>query len=337
MNAIIRDARVVAMSAVLAMPLAAQTSVPHYRVIARVAIGTLGDGYQADFVNIDPVHRRLYGLGNAILDIDRDSVVGSIPGKFAGGYALATDLGKGLARNGTLFDLAAGHVTGHIDARGDASVYDSTSHRVFLMGVHDTVTAVDMVTGQIVARRYVAPEMESAVTDGAGSLFINREDSSVLTKVNVQSLTVEARYPIARCAKAQGLSIDRVHRRLFVGCDKAMVVVNSDNGAVVASVPVTGHADENAFDPETQLAFSANKTDSTLTVVHEDTPDTYSVIEVVKTGGPAKAVVVDPVTHKVYAFYTDFKGHEPPLDRTLTSREIRAMYRGVLTAVVLAP
>jgi DNA-binding beta-propeller fold protein YncE len=97
--------------------------------------------------------------------------------------------------------------------------------------------------------------------------------------------------------------MDNATRRLFMACDTAMVVVNADNGSVVARIRVPSRADENAFDPSTKLAFNANRADSTLTVVHEDTPDTFSVVEKVPTGGGARTCAVDEKTHKVYAFY----------------------------------
>jgi DNA-binding beta-propeller fold protein YncE len=312
-----------AVGAVLAAPVAtAQTAAaPHYHIVTRIAIGKLADGYSADFIAIDPVHRRLYGLGNTIVDIDHDRVVDSIPGKSAGGYALAPDLGSGLARNGTQFDLANAKVTGHVDGRGDASVYDPVTHRAFMLD--DTVTVVDMRTGAVVTKAPIAPKLESGVSDGAGHLYINREDSSIVTKVDARTLAVEARYPIPDCKAAQGLSFDAAHKRLFLGCDKELVVVNADNGAVVSRIPVAGHADQNAFDPSTQLAFNANRPDSTLVIVHEDAPDHYSIIDTIKTGGGARSLAVDPKTHKVYAFYYD----QPSTDRKTWT----------LTAVVLAP
>jgi DNA-binding beta-propeller fold protein YncE len=204
-------------------------------------------------------------------------------------------------------------------------VYDAGTHRAFML--LDTVTVVDMKHGKVIAKQHIARAFESGVADGKGKLFINREDSSITTKVNAKSLEIEARYPIPDCKGSQGLSMDRVHRRLFVGCDKAMVIVNADNGNVVARIPVTGRADENAFDPGTQLAFNANRTDSTLTIVHEDTPDTYTVVATVKTGGASRSVAVDPKTHKVYAFYYDDSQRTDPKD-----------YKSlVLMAVVLAP
>ncbi len=328
----------------VALALVAQTTPPdpplHYHQIGRITLGARGDGYYADFIAIDSASRHLFGLGNAVVDVDQDKVVGAMPIKIVGGYALAPDLGRGFERNGTYFDLKTLKVLHPIAAKGDASVYDPVTHRTFLFDrateTDPTVTVIDMRHGKVIAKRALAPGFESAVADGTGKLFINREDSSVLTKVNAWTVQIEARYPIPDCKGAQGLSMDRVHRRLFLGCDKQMVIVNADNGAVVARIPVPGHADENAFDPGTQLAFNANP-DSTITIVHEDTPDGYTVVEAVKTTGTWRSLAVDPKTHKVYAFYYDYSHEIDPKGDTTRATMMANINRDVLMATVLAP
>jgi DNA-binding beta-propeller fold protein YncE len=308
-------------SAALCLAATAAAQSPNYHVVSRIAVGPVGSGYTADFIALDPEHRRLYGLGNTVIDIDKDQVVDSIPGKSAGGYALAPDLDRGLARNGTWFEISTGKVLGTVTGRGDAMLYDPATHRAFML--LDTVTVVDMKTGQVVGREHFANALESGVADGKGMLYINREDSSIVTKVDARSLKVVERYPIPDCKAAQGLSYDLAHDRLFLGCDKEFVIVDARKGTVVQRIPVAGHADEDAFDEKTQIAFNANRNDSTLVIVHEDSPDTYSVLGTIKTGGGARSVAVDPKTHKVYGFYYD----QTPTDRKAW----------VLTAVVLAP
>jgi DNA-binding beta-propeller fold protein YncE len=61
----------------------------------------------------------------------------------------------------------------------------------------------------------------------------------------------------------------------------------------------------NCFDPVTRLAFNPNRVDSTMTVVHEDSPEKFTVVGVVPTGGGARTCAVDETTHKVYVFYSE--------------------------------
>jgi DNA-binding beta-propeller fold protein YncE len=109
--------------------------------------------------------------------------------------------------------------------------------------------------------------------------------------------------PVPGCGRAQGLAMDTTSRRLFMACDTNMVVVNADNGNIVTRISVPSRADQNCFDATTKLAFNPNRIDSTMTVVHEDAPDQYSVTEKVPTGGGARTCAVDEKTHKVYVFY----------------------------------
>lgn len=268
-----------------------------YHVVKRLELGRL----RADYIIVDPAGRRLYGLGDRVIDVDQDSVIGSVAGG-GGGYAIAADLNRGFVRNGVLFDLKTLAVTGHVDARGDGIRYDPVTQRAFTWEGTDA-WVVDMRTGTLITRSTIGAGLESGVADGTGKLFLNVEDSGFIQRVDARTLKIEATYRIPACGRAQGLSMDTGTRRLFMACDTALVVVNADNGDVVARIHVASRADENCFDPGTGLVFNPNRADSTMTVVHEDSPSRFSVIGTVSTGGGARSCAVDERTHKVYAFY----------------------------------
>lgn len=270
-----------------------------YHVIKRLVLGRMG----ADYIIVDPVGRRLYGLGDRVIDVDRDTVIGTVEGG-GGGYAIASDQNRGLVRNGTVFDLKTLAVTGHVDARGDGIRYDPVTHRAFTW-VDKDAWVVDMKTGALITKSTIGDGLESGVADGHGKLFLNVEDSGFVERVDAASLKIEATYRIPNCGRAQGLSMDAGTRRLFMACDKEMIVVNADNGNVVARIPVASRADMNCFDPVTRLAFNPNRVDSTMTVVHEDSPEKFTVVGVVPTGGGARTCAVDEKTHKVYVFYSE--------------------------------
>ena len=284
-----------ALAALGAPRIAAQN--PRYHVVKRTVLGRM----RADYIIVDPDGRRLYGLGNTVIDVDRDTVVGTVEGG-GGGYAIAHDLNRGLVRTGTLFDLTTLAVTGHVDARGDGIRYDPVTHRAFTWEGKDA-WVVDMRTGQLITHGTVGDGLESGVADGRGKLFLNVEDSGFVERVDAASLAIEATYRIPGCGRAQGLSMDTATRRLFMACDTEMVVVNADDGAVVTRIRVASRADQNCFDPGTRLAFNPNRVDSTMTVVREDSPSAFGVVEKVPTGGGARTCAVDAKTHKVYLFY----------------------------------
>jgi hypothetical protein len=271
---------------------------PNYHVVKRIDLGNV----RADYIIVDPVGRRLYGLGDKVIDVDRDTVIGSVEGG-GGGYAIASEQNRGIVRNGTVFDLKTLAVTGHVDAKGDGSRYDPVTKRAFIW-VDKDAWVVDMTTGKLITKSTIGDGLESGVADGKGKLFANIEDKGAVERVDTKTLKIEATYTVPKCGRAQGLSMDLPSRRLFMACDTEMVVVNADDGNIVSRIRVPSRADENCYDPGTKLVFNPNRADSTMTVVHEDSPSAFSVVQKVATGGGARTCALDETTHKVYVFYT---------------------------------
>lgn len=288
-------AAALALAALTAASLAAQN--PQYHVVKRTVMGRM----RADYLTLDPEGRRLYGIGNTVIDVDKDAVADSVQGG-GGGYVIAHDQNRGLVRNGTVFDLTTNAVTGHLDMRADGIRYDPVTHRGFTWAGKDA-WAVDMRTGQLITKGTLGDGLESGVADGRGKLFLNVEDSGFVIRDDAATMATEATYRVPGCGRAQGLSMDNATRRLFMACDTEMVVLNADDGAILTRIRVPSRADQNCFDPIAKLAFNPNRADSTMTVVHEDSPDRFTVVGKVATGGGARTCAVDERTHKVYVFY----------------------------------
>jgi DNA-binding beta-propeller fold protein YncE len=274
---------------------AAQTS--HYHIVKTIDIGPA----RADYIIIDPIGRRLYGLGDKVVDIDNDAVVGTVEGG-GGGYVIDHEDNRGLVRNGTLFDLKSLAVTGHLDVKGDGSRYDPVTHRGFVWeGKSGWV--VDMRTGKLIGTPMIGDGLESAAADGHGKLYAAIEDKGGLEQFDTRTLQIDKTWDVPGCGRVQGLTMDTQTRRVFMACDTEVVVANADNGSVVSRIRVPSRADMNCFDPTTKLVFNPNRADSTLSVIHEDSPSKFTVVEKVPEGGAARTCAVDEKTHKVYVFY----------------------------------
>jgi len=289
-----------------------------YKVIKTVPIN--GEGGW-DYVTVDSDARRVYvshATQVVVLDADTLAVVGSIPDtQGVHGIAIASDLGRGFTSNGrannaTIFDLKTLKIIGTVNtgANPDAIVYDSGTKRVFtLNGRSKDATAINAADGTVVGTFALGGKPEFAVADGNGSIYVNIEDTSELVQFDPQKLTVTHRWPQKPCQEASGLAIDRKNRRLFSGCDnKMMAVMDADSGKVVASPAIGEGVDANGFDPATQLAFASNG-EGTLTIVHEDSPDNYTVVENVPTKRSARTMALDLKTHNIFLPAADF---DPP-------------------------
>lgn len=286
-----------------------------YHLVKKIPLG--GEGGW-DYLTFDSGTGRLF-ISRAthviVLDPASGKVIGDIPDT-AGihGIALASDLGRGFTSNGragtvTIFELKALAAIGQAKAgeNPDAIVYDSASKRVFAMnGRSSDATAIDAASGAIAGTVPLGGKPEFAVADGRGRIYANIEDKSQLLALDSRKLEVVARWPLAPCEEPTGLAMDLEHRRLFAGCsNKLMAVVDADSGKVITTLPIGSGVDATAFDPGLQYAYASNG-DGTLTVIHEETPDRFGVVENVSTQRGARTMALDPATHRVFLVTADF-------------------------------
>jgi YVTN family beta-propeller protein len=297
------------------LALNAQPKPSGYHVIKQVKLG--GEGGW-DYLTIDAKARRLYISRSThvmVVDADSGAVVGDIPSTpGVHGIAIDSDLNKGFTSNGrdstvTVFDLKTLKAIKQIPVgkNPDAIIYDPASKRVFSFnGASSDTTAIDPQTETVMGTIALEGRPEFAVSDGEGHVFVNLEDKSQIVELDARKLTVLNRWSLAPGEEPSGLAFDRKHRRLFSVCsNKLMIVVNADNGKVVTTLPIGSGVDAAGFDSETDLAFSSNG-EGTLTIVHEDSPEKFSVVESVTTQRGARTMTLDPKTHRVFLVTAEF-------------------------------
>jgi hypothetical protein len=286
-----------------------------YHVVTTYKAG--GDGGW-DYLTVDAAARHVYisrGTHVMVLDADSGKTVGDIPDTpGVHGIAIAADLGRGFTSNGregtvTIFDLKTLAPIGakvKVGDNPDAILYDPATKRVFTFnGRSQDSTAIDAANGQVLGTIKLDGKPEFAASDAKGEIFVNIEDKSELTAIDPSKLEVKAKWPLAPCTEPSGLSIDRKHRRLFVGCDnKMMAVVDADSGKVLATPAIGEGVDATTFDDETGLAFASCGQDGVLTVVKEEggkwTPEN------VPTKKGARTLALDAKTHNVFVVTADF-------------------------------
>jgi DNA-binding beta-propeller fold protein YncE len=282
-----------------------------YRVLHRTVTG--GDGGW-DYLTVDGRGQRVFisrGTHVMVVDLRGDSVVGDIPSTpGVHGIALAPELGKGFTSNGrdstvTVFDLRTLATTGSLKVTGrnpDAILYDPSTRRVFTFnGGSASATAIDAARGTVAGTVALGGKPEAAVLDGAGHVWVNIEDKGEIEEFDPRALRSLGHWALEGCEEPSGLAIDRAHGRLFSVCGNGkMVVTDMATHRVVATLPIGQGADGAAFDPSSGMAFSTNGGDGTLTVVHQDAPDRYTVVQTLATQRGARTIALDPATHRVY-------------------------------------
>ncbi len=287
--------------------------------VAKYSIG--GDG-GTDYLTAEPGTGRVFvsrGTHVMVLNGATGAVLGDILDMpRTHGIVLAPGARHGFITNGgdstvAMFDLKTLAVIKKIPiAMGglDGIMYDEFSDRIILTN-HSrpigTAVALDPRTGDIVGTAQLEDNgPEGAASDGKGRLFVNNEGTSTMQVLDARTMTVMASWPLAPCEGPTGIAYDRSTNRIFVGCGKTSVVVDATNGKVVASIANGDGVDALGWDPVEKLIYIPAGRDSNVTVVHEDSPDTYTVVATVATMRGAKTIAVDPVKHVAYLFQPEY-------------------------------
>ena len=291
-----------------AVALAAQAST-QYRITHTFVLG--GDG-SWDYVVPDPPNHRVFiGRQTRVMVVDEDS--GKLLGEVtdiqgAHGTALAPSTGHGFATSGNdqsvvMFDLVTFKVLGRIPAAEDADaiIFDPASNRVFTFnGDAHSSTVIDPAAGTRITNIPLGGKPEYGVSAGDGTVYANLTDTSEVVEIAAKRAAVTRRWSTESCQQPVSMAIDTAHHRLFSGCRSGVMAISDyQAGKVVATVPIGMGVDGAGYDAASANAFASNA-DGTLTVIHQDSPDKYSVLETVTTQPASRNMGLDPTNHRIY-------------------------------------
>jgi DNA-binding beta-propeller fold protein YncE len=295
-------------SAVLLFAVAAFAAV-NYQLLKKVPVPGTG-GW--DYVTVDHAARRVYVSHSTqvdVLDADSFALIGTIlntPGVH--GIAIAPEAGRGYISAGkadavVAFDLKTLKPLGEIKVgkKPDAIVYEPFTKRIYVMnGDSENITVLNASDGSAAGTIALGGGPEFAVSDGKGNLYVNLEEQNETLHIDVNTLQVKDRWPLAPCATPTSLAMDTENRRLFVGCrSKHLAVLNADTGKVVFTAPIGDHVDAGAFDNKTRLVYLSTG-DGKVFVFRQDSPDKYSVAQEINTKPGAKTMGYDSKTGNLF-------------------------------------
>jgi DNA-binding beta-propeller fold protein YncE len=297
-----------------AAPLLAQSS-PSYRITHTYTLG--GDGGWDYIVPDPPGHRLFIGRQDRVMVVDEDkgTLLGEVTGiKGAHGTAVVRSTGHGFATSGNdqmvvMFDLQTFKVLGRIPAAEDADaiVYDPPSNRVFTFnGDAHSSTVIDPRAGTLITNIPLGGKPEYGASAGDGKVYANLTDTNEVVEIDAKSATVSRRWSTSPCKQPVAMAIDAAHHRLFSGCRSGVMAVSDyQAGKMVATAPIGVGVDGAGYDAASSDAFAASA-DGTLTVIHQDSPDQYHVVETLQTAPASRNMALDPVNHRVYIVSAKF-------------------------------
>lgn len=284
---------------------------PAYRLAKSVP---LGGPDRWDYVVSDDAGRRVYvAHGDRLTVVNEASgaIIGNVAGIPGGthGIAVSHATGQGFTDDGqggvaVVFDLKTLAVTKRIPAAPDADAIasDAATGRIFVIeGDPASITVIDPKTGAAIATIPAGEKLEYGAGDDAGHIYVAGMEKGDLVKVDARANRVMAHWPAPGCTRPHGLAVDKAGHRVFLGCANAvMVVMDADNGRVVATLPIGRGNDAVAFDAKRRRVFSSNGMDGTISVFHEVTPDKYAPLEPVTTQVSGRTMAVDSVSGRLF-------------------------------------
>ena len=309
-----------ALTVIFAFAMLAAAAPNEYRLLKKIAVA--GDGGW-DYLIVDSAARRVYvSHTNQVEVLDADS--GEPVGKIAGtngvhGIAIAPEVERGFTSNGragtvTIFDRKTLQILGEVKVgkNPDAIIYEPVARRVFAFNAESkTASVIGAADGKLLATIDLGGVPEGPVADAKGFVFVNLKDkdSDLMLRLDSKTMEIKDRWPLAAagCTDPGNMAMDRESRRLFVRCkDRSkeagccvMGVINAENGKLIATLPIGDRVDSAAFDPATRLIFFPDG-DGKVTIIHEDSPDKYSLMQNAETQPGARTIALDLKTHRLF-------------------------------------
>jgi DNA-binding beta-propeller fold protein YncE len=184
---------------------------------------------------------------------------------------------------------------------------------------------IDPRSGALITNIDLGGKPEYGVSASDGKVYVNLNDISEIVEIDAKTATIGRRWSTAPCKQPTPMAIDKVHHRLFSGCRSGVMAISDyQAGRVVAVVPIGTGVDGAGYDPAMGNAFASNA-DGTLTVIHQDSPDQYHVVQTVTTPVGSRNMGLDPTNHRLYVVSAKFgpapaggKGKKPVLPGTFT-------------------
>ena len=275
---------------------------------------TMGIG-GIDYIYADNDARRLYvPRGNQVLVFDLDTLksAGSITNARARGAAVDPKSHHGFISSSpvVMWDSKTLETIKTIDVQGrpDGILFEPLTERIYVFS-HSApnATVIDGKDGSIVGTIDLGGAPEQAQSDGQGHLYVDIEDKDNIAVVDVNTLKVTAHYDLGgKGGGPGGLGLDAKNHILFAMCHEpaTCVILNADDGKILATLPIGNGTDGGGFNPATMEAFSSQG-DGTLTIIKEVSPTSFEVEQTVQTKSRAKTCTLDTKNNQIILITTE--------------------------------
>jgi len=206
-----------------------------------------------------------------------------------------------------------GHTELSIDA--DPAVYDAATKYLYVVNggraaktPYCLISVVDTVNGKKLADiKLDTNRLESmAIEKSSSRLFVNMTTANKIGVLDRQKRTLIDTWPVTAALENVPMQYDESTHRLFVATRKPskLVVVNTDTGKEVASLPTADSVDDLAYDATLHRLYvpggNLNGAVGAITVIQQKDADHYEVIANIPTKPGARTARLVPELNKYY-------------------------------------
>ena len=290
----------------------AEDAAAPYKVLATTQL--MGNG-GIDYVYADNDGRRVYvprGGSTFVFDLDSHKYIGAITNIGGHGVAIDTATHHGFSSSSPvgMFDTETMQKIKSIEVQGrpDGILLEPLTDKVFIFS-HEapSITVIDPKAGAVTGTIDVGGAMEQAQSDGQGKLYVTVEDEKKIAVVDLMTMKLVTKYDLGDSAgEPGGLGLDVKNHLLFAMCadPNVCVVVNADNGKVLATLPIGNGTDGGGFNPNMMEAWSSQR-DGTLTIIKESSPTSFAVEQTVQTKAGCKTSSLDSKNNQIILVCTE--------------------------------
>lgn len=277
-----------------------------YHVVDRVA----GPDGGWDYVRVDTANNRVlltHGTSVMAIDLGSKAVSSFGPGQRlhdampvnGGSEVMVTNGGT----NTVVFvNSKSGQPVATVTAGTgpDAAAFDPKTGQAMTMDHKGQITLIDPKAHKVTGSIDVGGDLEAAVSDGAGKVFVNVENKNEVVAVDIVAKTVLAHYPLTGCDGPTGLAYDAADKLLIAACSASTDLVDAKTGKVVQTLATGKGADAVAYDAKQKLAFVPAGRDGTLSIIKVAGGGKAAIVDTVQTQVSARTMALDERTGRIY-------------------------------------
>ena len=200
----------------------------------------------------------------------------------------------------------------------DQAFYEPTQKRIHVItGARAEKVmwiTLDAANGQVLGRtEFSSKRMDPPATDGHGAIFAPMRDRGQLLQLDAQDLSVKKTWKLGDCTQPAAALWDPAAERVLIGCrgEKPVFVALSPSAGVVATVPIGQGVGGLVFDASRHLVVTANGADGTFSVIRQDKPDAYALVETIATRPMTRVLQLDGRTGRLVTVTASFTEAAP--------------------------